>query len=122
MSLGSDGTSADFHCDEWRVSRKEHRCSGCDETIRKGDTYHHCKGLWDGYFAEYKHCGRCWAMLEHLFARAARGDGVDLGLDCGHTWDENFGAPPPEWIASLAFMSPEEIRELARKKVQYGVA
>lgn len=50
----------------WRVcrvthptARKEHQCSGCGHTIRPGDRYERCDGIFDGEGATWKWCMIC---------------------------------------------------------------
>lgn len=84
----------------WRNARKSHRCHACHETIRAGDRYHVLSGIWDGSAHTFKHCARCWTMLEEL------PDGAQLDLNCGEIWEN-----PPEHVAALAFALPGEIGE-----------
>ncbi len=109
----------DDYCDEQadvsdrlvRRARKEHRCYACRETIRRGDKYRETSQLWDGSWSRFRHCLRCWAICEALWAKTDGGF-IEYGLDCGEKWVDNFGEQPPE-VAALAFMSPDDAqREL----------
>lgn len=93
---------------EHRTARKEHVCEGCGETIRKGDTYHHTSALFDGHWSTWKHCERCNAMMQALFAEADDPIAIDPGLNCGETWESIGYGAPPEHVAALAFWLPGE--------------
>ncbi len=84
----------------WQNARKPHKCHACKETIRVGDRYHVLSGIWDGTPRSFKHCARCWTMLEEL------PEGAQLDLNCGQIWES-----PPDHIAALAFALPGEINE-----------
>lgn len=43
------------------VARKDHVCSECRGTIKKGEKYHRVTGLWDD-FASFKICPECWEL------------------------------------------------------------
>lgn len=85
------------------TARKEHRCYGCSETIRPGDKHRRTAQLVDGEWSTYRHCRRCWAMLEALLAEGH--ESVQWDLNCGEVWEN----PPPE-IAALAFMTRDEMQ------------
>ena len=89
----------------WRKARKEHRCFACREAIRAGDRYHYTAESSEG-FAQFKHCARCWAMLGAILEAGA--ESAQYDLHCGTSWQEAFDAEPPEDVARLAFMTPEE--------------
>ena len=96
------GPSASAWYEEWRRSRKSHRCEACDETIRKGDRYHFASGICDGYPFSIKHCTRCWTIYEAL-RKAKPREQIALELNCGTPWKN----APPE-IAALAFALPAD--------------
>jgi hypothetical protein len=98
----------------WRRARKEHRCFACHETIRAGDHYHYIAQMYEGDFNTYKHCARCRAMIDALFAAGA--SEVQWDLHCGTPWEEAFGGEPTPEIAALAFMTPDEAQMLAREE------
>ena len=108
------------YAEEWRTARKEHRCCACRETIRAGDRYHHVWGVWDGEVDTFKHCARCWRIFQALVERMD-GDPVDLMLDCGTKWEENFGELPAD-VAALAFMTREEAQIQTRPAATVSVA
>lgn len=45
---------------------KEHKCSGCHDTIEKGESYKRIEGLWDGDFSTFKFCEGCIKVMEEL--------------------------------------------------------
>jgi hypothetical protein len=91
--------------EEWRKARKAHDCAavGCDINVRPGDRYHIVTYIGDGEVRKYKHCPRCWAICEALWNAGA--EGIDLELNCGEEWTENWSAAEP---AHLAFMTADE--------------
>lgn len=94
----------------WRRARKSHRCYACREVIRPGDRYHIAVEKDNGDVCAYKHCARCWAMCEALWAAGATT--VQWDLDCGELWEDEIGDVPDE-VGRLAFLTPDEAqREL----------
>ena len=51
---------------EIRVSRKEHKCVECGNTINKGEKYEVSHGLYDGRWDTHKTCVRCLDLHESL--------------------------------------------------------
>ena len=98
--------------DSWHRARKEHRCFACREMIRVGDRYHSVAQVTDGEFDVYKHRARCWAMCNAILEAGA--EAVQWDLHCGESWEDAFGGPPPDDVARLAFLSPDEGQEIAR--------
>lgn len=90
-----------LHSDFVRAA-KDHRCMACCETIHKGDRHHVYTSVFEGSVSSDRHCSRCWAICEALW-RERGAVSIDLGLDCGETWEE-----PPEHVAALAFWLPGE--------------
>lgn len=86
-----------------RRAAKEHSCIACKETIRRGDLYRYSSGIFEGQPFSYRHCLRCWAMLDAI--QDKNGESGDIYLDCGEIWKD----PPPE-VAALAFMTREEMQ------------
>lgn len=96
----------DFRVAVKRTARTVHTCYACSETIRPGDRYNVFRSLYDGYWTTLKHCARCWAMVK-ILCNADFGSGtVVLSLDCGDTWEDASGSPPPDDVAALAFWLP----------------
>jgi hypothetical protein len=91
----------------WRKARKEHACDGCKEAgrIKANDKYHVISGIWDGQPHRFKHCARCWNLLQEIIHEGA--EAVDLTLDCGMSWEEAFGSLPDS-VAALAFQLPRD--------------
>lgn len=94
----------------WHQARKVHKCIACGEAIHVGDHYHSVQHLQDGEFTVFKHCARCWHICEALWDAGA--EAVQWDLNCGETWDDNFGELPPE-IAELAFITRAEAQARA---------
>lgn len=105
-----------FQSDGWRRARKEHRCSACREIILRGDRYWYHTGLLEGDVETTKHCARCHLLFDHLMETSGSGEGPDLFLDCGHTYEETHGEAPPDGIAALAFMTRAEAQAIADAK------
>ena len=93
--------------EKWRKARVAHRCCSCREAIQPGQHYHYYSGIWDGEPESYKHCGRCWTIVEALFERSI--EPVDLTLNCGMTWEGAFREDPPPNVAAMAFALPGEV-------------
>ena len=100
-----------FWHEEWRRARKQHTCYACRETIQPKYLYHYSAGSWDGHFQTFKHCARCWKVFRTLEDANDWGDAIDLGLNCGETYDGD----DPEMLA-LAFASPDEVQSWAEEK------
>jgi hypothetical protein len=102
----------------WRKARKDHWCCACRETIPRGHLYHYCSFVFDGRGESLKHCARCWEI--YLFISDAQDDpraSVNLELNCGMSWKDAFEEDPPEEVAALAFMTPEEGQKLAERYI-----
>ncbi len=84
------------------VARKPHACYACGEAITAGSRYHFDVEICDGSLQSFKHCVRCWKMVEALWRTGIHW--VDFSLACGEIWDD----PPPE-VAALAFALPGEV-------------
>lgn len=95
-------------------ARKIHQCCACDESIEIGHQYVRTFGLFDGGAESYKHCLRCWAMLEAI--RAVSHDNIAIAwqLDCGELWADHFG-DIPEDVAKLAFLTQDEAQTILMK-------
>lgn len=93
-------------------ARVEHACTACGEAIRPGDTYTRHIMISKGERPDVvKRCTRCQRLYEHLQAQERDHDYQTAPrLDCGHTYDELHGEPPPAEIAALAFWLPGDER------------
>lgn len=89
-------------------ARKEHKCSACHEPIRRGDLYSYSFFVFEGDTSTVKRCARCETIYREVSARLDRYSVPEERLNCGHTWQENFGEDPPPEIAALAFVTPAE--------------
>lgn len=90
-----------------RRARKQHECCACEIPILPGDRYVETTGVWDGQPSRFRHCLRCFAIVDALSSKSDV-ECVQLDLRCGDTWDD----PPPE-VARLAFLTHDEIQQLA---------
>lgn len=106
--------SADGQCDVWDVTyptaRKAHRCDACPEPIEPGHKYARTAMLYDGNWSHMRHCLRCSSIFKAIQEKnweAGEIVGIDPGLNCGDSWVDVFGEPPPE-VAALAFILPGE--------------
>ena len=63
-----DGSNPDFYVSKNIISRKEHRCCECYETIPIKTRYQNITGKWDGSILRYKTCSICAELREILFA------------------------------------------------------
>lgn len=121
MSQFGDGDCASVASTEWRTARKEHRCHACREKIRPGQKYHYTFVVFDGAPDVTKRCERCQAIFAHLNERICKeGDTeefCDDSLNCGHTYQQRWDEPPPEWLAALALWRPgDPLPELPKKE------
>ena len=108
----TDAPGPAVYRDGWVRARKPHRCTVCDETIRRGDLYHKADGLWEGDWGHYKHCARCWRLFEALNAQAP--GQIPLGLDCGEVYE---GPPDDSWHL-MAFMTRNDAQRYAQRVVE----
>src|SRR5690606_9515832 len=92
-----------------RRARSDYRCCACRETIRRGDRYARQYVLFEGKYQNWKRCLRCEAIYQWLVENNPDSDsGVDERLNCGHTFEDIHGEPPPLELARLAFMTADE--------------
>ena len=111
-----------YHSLSYPRARQPHRCVACHETIRPRDVYVRTFVVCEGEPSVWQHCLRCNALLRALSDVGA--EDVDIRLNCGHTWEEQFG-PCPESVARLAFLTADEAQvEIVRLtfEVQKGSA
>lgn len=118
MCYDSDGPDAILE-DAFVKARKEHPCFACHETIRVGDRHHVFVAIHDGDLGRFRHCLRCWRLIEELTEKS--GEGCDLSLNCGESWEGNFG-PLPDEIAALAFLTADEAQATLAPKSSVATA
>lgn len=109
-----DADRPDAYAEAWRKARKKHQCCSCEYVIKPGEMYHYTSGIWDGTPDSFKHCHRCWTMVQVLI-KENYPDVVDLRLDCGESWDDLHGSTPED-LAELAFMLPKDFRSNVIRK------
>ena len=56
-----------------RKARKEHWCTECSDTIKKGERYEYVTSFYDGGWSEYKTCLPCVGIAEDLGCRLHQG-------------------------------------------------
>lgn len=103
-----DGEAPSVFTECERKARKQHRCDCCHETIAPGQRYGNTFGVWDGNPETVKRCSRCQAIYEHLVDLSSDPEySIALRLDCGRTYQEEWGDMPLE-AQELAFLLPGE--------------
>lgn len=117
MSVDCGDEYPDVYSNGLRRARKEHECDACAETIRRGDRYHYTFCVFEGSANTTKRCARCELMYRALLPLIDDESTCDPELNCGHTFENNFGEAPPPELARLAFVTPDEAQALlsARK-------
>lgn len=101
-------------------ARKAHRCAACGEPIKPGQRYYRIGMVYDRIAESLKRCQRCQRIHEHLRSVSDRGnrEWPDERLRCGHEYEELHGEPPPDEIAALAFVLPDEMQALGAGSAQ----
>ena len=56
------GDENEFHQDEWRTARREHRCCECHRTIEPGEYYERVTLRSEGEFSRFKTCLGCYRI------------------------------------------------------------
>jgi hypothetical protein len=93
-------------------ARIAHRCGACGETIRCGDRYTKVHIVFQASAETIKRCLRCQAIHEHLRGLDPGETWPDERLDCGQDYEADWGEPPPDEVARLAFLTADEIQAL----------
>jgi hypothetical protein len=105
MCFDGNDDSNSFDSRTWRRARQSHDCYACNDGIKRGDMYHRMTVGYEGRVTTWKHCARCFAICDALWKAGA--EMIDMGLNCGEDWVDNWGDLPPE-VAALAFITPAE--------------
>lgn len=113
MSIDTfDAEPSDVWTETTRRARKEHACSACRETIRRGDLYVRHVCIFERRPSVALRCLRCDVMyhaLDKKIQQHSDGDAAaDWRLECGHEYQDRWGEEPPEDLARLAFMTAAE--------------
>jgi len=95
----------------FRTARKKHKCCACWETISPGHRYWVAEGVCEGVWESWKQCLRCHEIYTILDGKSSFYETPELSLDCGESWEDVFGEPPPLDVAALAFLTPEEAQQ-----------
>ncbi len=116
-------------CDEtykvYRTSivcaRRQYECCACCEPILVGHRYAYVFIVFEGT-RTYRRCLRCQTIFAALVDELRKSDEwPDEDLNCGHTWGDandtecSLQQEPPEAIAALAFLTPDEVQALDPK-------
>ena len=75
-------------------ARKEHTCCECGGTIKKGDTYQKCSGLWDD-FQTFKTCSFCADVRDNASTN------FDLNLDEGIPFEQLWECVGMDYAGNL---------------------
>lgn len=51
---------SNFGDGEWHVGRKDHRCEWCGQSIPKGETFFHYKGIFEGEWQNWRMHNECF--------------------------------------------------------------
>ena len=99
--------------EKWRFARKEHTCTGFREVISPGHRYCVTSTLFDGSWANWKHCLRCHGLFKAIAERSRDQSGSHLvaiapNFGCGMSWRDAFEEDPPPEVVALAFRLPGE--------------
>ena len=115
----TDGEPYDVYPTEHlRRARVAHKCDACGEAIRRGDRYSYTFSVFEGEPDTVKRCARCEMMYRALVPIQPEDTACDPELKCGHTWEDNFDGPPPDDVARLAFVTPDEAQALLAGSVK----
>jgi hypothetical protein len=102
-----DGEPVAYRRETRRTARKQHECCACEIPILPGHGYWVIASCWDNSVHTWKRCLRCQVIHDALVPLcSARDEWPDEELNCGHTFEENYDRPPPDWLAALAFWQP----------------
>lgn len=92
-------------------ARKAHACDACRRTIRPGDVYTRVFILFDGTKRTVKRCLVCQAIHHHLRQLCPNEVWPDERLNCGETYEDEWGKPPPDELVAVAFMTADEAQK-----------
>ena len=65
-SIDNEGERYEPGVDVMRKARREHTCGECGRTIKRGETYEHFRGLYDGCWDTHKTCLGCKRLRDRL--------------------------------------------------------
>lgn len=92
-------------------ARKSHKCQACGVTIGVGHYYCRLSTVYEGTAETVIRCGSCQVTHVHL-RKLCRESGEpmwpDERLQCGLVYEDEWGESPPDEIADLPFLSPDE--------------
>lgn len=103
------------YCVEKTVrARKHHMCGACKRRIQPGELYRRMDFRHEGSYMRVKRCGACETTYRHLVDRCWNSPyelAVDMELNCGKSYENEWGEVPPE-IARLPFLAGAEASAL----------
>ncbi len=108
----------DLYQEKTIKARKPHVCDACKLAIGKGSFYRRAVTIWEGTAETTKRCGACQVTFSHLVELCRRqneGYSPQARLDCGKSYEEEWG-PCPDEIARLAFLTEEERGRLLEER------
>ena len=111
-------------CDVWEQRRHKsngkRRCDACRADIPAGHVYVKHTIWCEAVGREMiRRCLACDTIYQHLVERLAGEyyEAADPRLDCGHEYEERWNEAPPDELARIAFMTPDEVQsEFAERK------
>lgn len=105
-----------IHENRRTLARKAHVCCACKEIIPAGDYYHRVFVVFDGQIDTFKRCLRCEAIHAHLIVKGQGDAYPNEALDCGEEYEREWGSPPPDEIAKLAFVTGHELQPVSGER------
>jgi hypothetical protein len=94
-------------------AKKLHTCDACRITILPGHYYANVFIVFQNKSKTVKRCGSCQTTHLHLRKLCANNDmWPNEKLNCGTSYENEWGEEPPDEISDLPFLSPEERSQL----------
>lgn len=90
---------------------KPRKCDACNELIPVGHRYAHIFWVFEKSAESVVRCLRCQEIHKHLRHLAEGETWPDERLACGEDYEDEWGVPPPEDVAALAFTLPDEMQK-----------
>lgn len=91
-------------------ARKPHACDACGDVIAAGHLYNRVFWVFDGRAETIARCLRCEAIHAHLRVKCGWDMYPAERLDCGESYEDHWGDPPPAEIAALAFVGGKDLQ------------
>ena len=107
---------ADVYRSVTRRARQSHRCGACRLLVAPGERYQETVVIYKGGVSRFKRCGRCEIVFRHLVTccdKVSDGDlWPDERLNCGRSYQDEWGEEPPETISAVLFATGPEASAL----------